>query len=105
MAVKFNVRQNDGSPSVAVLAMLILGGLPASKSNVASALLDEIQYWLTEGYRGSAIQDSLEWLWGQKLVQTDDLESPPIYPRASVIFRSEKGDSAAASSQNLSSRA
>lgn len=102
MTAKTNISQSDSWLSVDVFAMLVLGGLPAFNSSEASEILDEIDHWLKRGHSGSLIQDTLEWLWDKKLVQTDDPGTPPIYPRASVIFRSEKGDSVVAFNRNLS---
>lgn len=74
------------------LAVQILEGLPPFKGNACRSILDEVAYWLERSHSGAAIQDALEWLWGHQFIQTDDPDSPPVFPRASVVMRSEGGD-------------
>jgi DNA-binding Xre family transcriptional regulator len=54
--------------------------------------LDVIAVWTDRGYAGNRIQDALEHLWDLKLICIDDDETPPIYPRCSVLFSSSGGD-------------
>ncbi|RVE80785.1 hypothetical protein [Sinorhizobium meliloti] len=72
--------------------MMMLDDLPAYGGGEAHSLLDHIEAWQRRGYHESQIQDGLEWLWAEKLIRTDDLDAPPIHPRASVLFRTAEGD-------------
>lgn len=82
-------------------ARRLLRTLPRSNSGNAHALLDVIDAWGAKGYSGRLIQDALDRLWQDGLVLTDDYETPPIYPRASILASSPAGDIQAASKSRI----
>ncbi|MCR6727717.1 helix-turn-helix domain-containing protein [Agrobacterium fabrum] len=72
--------------------MAILTELPRFETNDAATILDVIGVWTERGYAGNRIQDAFEHLWNLRFICTDDDETPPIYPRCSVLFSSPGGD-------------
>ncbi len=91
------------SRSVEDLAMMMLDDLPSYRGGEARSILDHSDVWQQRSYRGCQIQDGLEWLWAEQLLMTDDPDSPPIFPRASVLFRSGEGDAVIEANHRLSS--
>lgn len=75
-----------------ILGRDILSDLASYGSWNASALSDVMEAWIKTGFRNDLVQAALQWLWDRNLVHTDDFETPPVLPRASVVFRTEAGD-------------
>ncbi|GLS35041.1 hypothetical protein GCM10010869_06290 [Mesorhizobium tianshanense] len=78
--------------TIEVLPLAILTELPRHRTSEAVPILDVIEVWLCRQYSGNQIQDAIEFLRKEGLLCTDDDNSPPVYPRCSVLFSSSIGD-------------
>jgi len=97
MVAAFEELNDAKDEPVEKFAMRLLRALPRSSSGNAHELLDVIHVWTAKGYSGRLIQDGLDRLWRDGLVLTDDSDTPPIYPRASILSSSPAGDDQALS--------